>query len=324
MLREPLWRSGLSLETMLSLLSLTAGIVLMTISSDKAVEHSAVVAYSLGMSPLFVGVILVSFGTDLPEIANSIISSSLGHGNINVGDSIGSVLTQLTLVLGLLPFLGKVFKVKKREIAVLGACEVLSLLLAVLILEKGFVSRIDALFLVSSWFVYVVISRFTITRSRKKEHRNKSSKGSVFRHLALAVLGFIGVTVGAYIVVESVLSISRVFRLSEYIVSFFLVAIGTSLPELAVDLTAIRKGEYELAVGDAIGSCIMDASFSVGIGLLFFPQAVSGELATFTTVYTILASVIVISILAFRGRLDKKAGVIFLAIYVLSYLLILA
>ncbi|MCD6504140.1 sodium:calcium antiporter [Candidatus Bathyarchaeota archaeon] len=296
----------------------------MTISSDKAVEHSIVVAYSLGVSPLLVGLILVSFGTDLPEIVNSIIASSLGHGNINVGDSIGSVLTQLTLVLGLLPFLGKTFKVKKSEIAVLGACEVLSLLLAASILEKGFVSRIDALLLVSSWFVYMIISRFTVKRSRKREHKKEPPKRNTFRHLFFAMLGFIGVTVGAYIVVESVLSISSLFKISEYIVSFFLVAIGTSLPELAVDLTAIRKKEYELAVGDAIGSCIMDASFSIGIGLLLFPQSISGELATITTIYTILASVIAVLTLTLRGKLDKKSGALFLVIYALSYLLILA
>lgn len=311
-------------ETILSFLSLVAGIALMTISSDKAVEHSMVVAYSLGMPPLLVGLILVSFGTDLPEIVNSIIASSLGHGNINVGNSIGSVLTQLTLVLGLLPFLGKTFKVKKSEIAVLGACEVLSLLLAVSILEKGFVSRIDALFLVSSWFVYMIISRLTLRRSRKREHKEEALKRNIFRHLSFAMLGFIGVTVGAYIVVESVLSISNAFRISEYIISFFLVAIGTSLPELAVDLTAIRKREYELAIGDAIGSCIMDASFSIGIGLLLFPQSISGELATITTIYTILASVMVVFTLTLRGKLDKKAGAFFLAIYALSYLLILA
>ena len=311
-------------ETILSFLSLVVGIALMTISSDKAVEHSIVVAYSLGMSPLLVGLILVSFGTDLPEIVNSIIASSLGHGNINVGDSIGSVLTQLTLVLGLLPFLGKTFKVKKSEIAVLGACEVLSLLLAVSILEKGFVSRIDALFLVSSWFVYMIISRFTVKRSRKREHKKEVPKRNTFRHLFFAMLGFIGVTIGAYIVVESVLSISSLFKISEYIVSFFLVAIGTSLPELAVDLTAIRKKEYELAVGDAIGSCIMDASFSIGIGLLLFPQSISGELATITTIYTILASVIAVLTLTLRGKLDKKSGALFLVIYALSYLLILA
>ena len=314
----------MNLETILSFLSLVAGITLMTISSDKAVEHSIVVAYSLGVSPLLVGLILVSFGTDLPEIVNSIIASSLGHGNINVGDSIGSVLTQLTLVLGLLPFLGKTFKVKKSEIAVLGACEVLSLLLAASILEKGFVSRIDALLLVSSWFVYMIISRFTVKRSRKREHKKEPPKRNTFRHLFFAMLGFIGVTVGAYIVVESVLSISSLFKISEYIVSFFLVAIGTSLPELAVDLTAIRKKEYELAVGDAIGSCIMDASFSIGIGLLLFPQSISGELATITTIYTILASVIAVLTLTLRGKLDKKSGALFLVIYALSYLLILA
>jgi len=74
------------------------------------------------------------------------------------------------------------------------------------------------------------------------------------------------------------------------------------------------------AIGDIIGSCIVDASLSIGIGQVFFPQAVSGELASTTILYTIFASFMVISILALRERVDKKAGVIFIALYLLSYL----
>ena len=76
---------------------LVAGMLLMTISSDKAVEHSIIIASALGVSPFMIGFTLVSIGTDLPEIVNSIVSCALGHGKIDIRDSIGSVLTQLTL-----------------------------------------------------------------------------------------------------------------------------------------------------------------------------------------------------------------------------------
>jgi cation:H+ antiporter len=123
------------------------------------------------------------------------------------------------------------------------------------------------------------------------------------------------------VVIESVINLSNIFRINEYIISFFLVAIGTSLPELVVDLTAIRKKQYEIAIGDILGSCIVDASLSIGIGPLFFaPTAVSGGLAETTGLYALFVSVAVLSILALREKVDKKAGVVFIILYLLSYL----
>ena len=92
-------------------------------------------------------------------------------------------------------------------------------------------------------------------------------------------------------------------------------SIGTSLPELAVDLTAIRRKQYEVSIGDIVGSCVVDASFSICIGQLFFPKKISASLAQTTVLYTFVASLFVISILALRKKLDKKAGVLFIAVY---------
>jgi len=305
---------------MIWIVTLIGGILLTAFSSDKAVEHSVILASALGISPLLIGLILVSLGTDLPEIVNSIVSCALGHGNIDAGDSMGSVLTQITLVFGLLPFFGRAFKVKRKEILVIGGCEVLALMLAFSIVEKGYISRINGLFLVGSWPIYMFITR-TLTRKGIKKNIDTSQ---IFKsknyHISIAMLGFIGVAVGAYAMIQSAVMLSAALKIPEYLISFFLLSIGTSLPELAVDLMAIRKKEYEIAIGDIIGSCIVDASLSIGIGQVLFPQAVSGELASTTILYTIFASFTVISILALRERMDKKAGIIFIALYSLSYI----
>jgi len=268
----------------------------------------------------------VSIGTDLPEIVNSIVSCAVGHADIELGDSLGSVLTQMTLVLGLLPFLGGKFKVKRKEVLVIGAFEVLALILAVSIAEKGYFTRINALFLVASWPVFILLTRSaTAKNGKEKEHVMARNDEKHLHHLhdwVIAILGFVAVAIGAYAVIQSVIKLSAVFHISEYIISFFVVAIGTSLPELVVDLMALRKKQYELAIGDAIGSCIVDASVSVGIGQFFFPQRVSGELATITGLYAILGSIVVISTLALREKVDKKAGALFIFVYLLSYILL--
>ena len=259
-----------------------------------------------------IGLLLVSIGTDLPETTNSITSCALGHGDIDVGDSLGSAMTQMTLILGLLPLIGGTSKVKRKEIIVVGSCQISAFILAVSIAGQGEFTRINALFLVTSWIIFMLITRNVI----RKEHVIPRSASKTLHHLMIAILGFIGIAVGAYILVQSVIVLSSVLHISEYFVSFFLVAIGTSLPELVVDLAALRKKQYQFAIGDIIGSSIVDAIVSIGTGQLLFPTKVSGELARITGLYAIFASIIVLFVLAFREKVDKKAGILFIALYV--------
>src|SRR4030042_5077570 len=116
-------------------------------------------ASALGISPLMIGLVVVSLGTDLPEIVNSITSSAMGHGDINVGHSFGSVLVKITLILGLVALLGGAFKVKRNEIAVAGSCELLALIASVSMVEKGYISRMNAVFLVASFPLLMLIIR---------------------------------------------------------------------------------------------------------------------------------------------------------------------
>jgi cation:H+ antiporter len=84
------------------------------------------------------------------------------------------------------------------------------------------------------------------------------------------ILGFVGIATGSYVLIESVLVVSRQLGISEYIISFFLIAFGTSLPELVISVSAIRKRHYELALGDIVGSCLVDSTLGIGLGPLFF------------------------------------------------------
>lgn len=303
-------------------LVLVAGIVLLVFSSDTAVEHSVSIASAMGASPLIIGLVLVSIGTDLPEVVNSIFASQMGYGNINVGDSLGSILAQITLVLGLLPFFVGPFKVKKKEVIVVGACEILSLILVLMIVEKGYISQLNSLFLILSWVLFMVIVR-NFTKNKTSEDPLETEKPVTdkkhFHHFVRAALGFAGIAVGAYLVIESVIALSKIFHISEYIVSFFAVALGTSLPELFVNVTAVRKKQYGLTIGNTLGSCIFDACFSIGIGPLFFPITVSADLAMLTGGYALFGSVFVILMLAFKGKVNKKIGALFVAVYLLSY-----
>jgi cation:H+ antiporter len=307
---------------MIPLLIMIAGIILITFSAKIAVNNSAKLASAMGVSQLIIGITLISIGTDLPEIFNSIISCSMGHGDIDVGDSVGSDLTQLTLVFGLLPILAGNFKIERKTIIILGSCEILSLILIYTIVEKGYFTRLNAIIMVSSLVLYTMIIYLSDRDSLKESvelvkldvHTRKKSI-----LLTLAVLGFLGITAGAYCIVNSIIELSKMLNVNEYIISFFIAALGTSLPELVVDIHAIKSGHYRLAIGDIVGSCIVDSTLSIGIGQVLFPQAVSAGIAVPTVLYTLCASFIVFTVIAIRQKMDKKAGVLFISLYLLSY-----
>ncbi|MBA7515102.1 Inner membrane protein YrbG [subsurface metagenome] len=310
------------IDIIIIFLILIGGIAIIIFSSQFAVKNSALLATALGISPLIIGVTLVSIGTDISEIFNSIISCSLGHGDIDVGDSVGSDLTQLTLVFGLLPIICGSFHVNRKDIIILGSCEVLSLLLIFSIVEKGYITRLNALFMVFSlviyfWLIYNANKESILHRVELIEVTQPTKSKKIL--LLFAAIGFVGVTAGSYIIVNSVIYISQALNIHEYIISFFILSIGTSLPELVVDIHALRHGHHSIAIGDIVGSCIVDSTLSIGIGQVFFPQAVTAELAVPTVLYTLVVSIIVIVVVAVRQKMDKKSGVFFIFLYIMAF-----
>ncbi|MFX1488423.1 MAG: sodium:calcium antiporter [Promethearchaeota archaeon] len=310
----------------LAVFGLIGGIALIIYSSVKAVRHSAILAAALGISPLVIGVTLVSIGTDVSEIFNSLTSCALGHADIDIGDSVGSDLTQLTLIFGILPLASGLIYVHRKDIIILGACEVLSLVLIFTVIEKGSVTRLDGILLVGClaiyiWLIYNANKQSILERMEMIE--KKETPRSKKYHLFLAILGFGGVTLASSMIVESVIIISNALKIHEYIISFFIVALGTSLPELAVDINALRLGQHQIAIGDIVGSCIVDSTLSIGIGHVVFnrnPNLITASLAIPTVLYTLIASFIVFITIAVRSKLDKKAGIFFIFIYFLSYI----
>ena len=314
-------------QLLIAIFMLIGGIALIIFASIHAVKHSAILAAALGISPLIIGITLVSIGTDIAEIFNSIISCSLGHGDIDVGDSVGSDLTQLTLVFGLLPLITGVIYIHRKDIIILGACEILSLIVIFTIVEKGYITRLNAILMIGSlgiyiWLIYNANKESILERVEMIE-RIEAPKSKIF-HLLIAGLGFGGVTIAAIMIVESVIIISSILNVHEYIISFFIVAVGTSLPELAVDLNALRLGHHSIAIGDIVGSCIVDSTLSIGIGQVLFPQAVTASLAVPTVLYTLVVSIIVFITIAARRKIDKKAGIFFISLYFLSYVFLFA
>jgi len=226
-------------------------------------------------------------------------------------------------VFGLLPMLTGVIWVHRKDVVILGTCLILSLIVVYTVVEKGYFTRLNAIFMVGSLGIYIWLifntNKGSILERVGMIEKVKAPKSKKF-HFLIAMLGFGGVALASFMIVESVVFISTMLNVHEYIISFFIVAVGTSLPELVVDVNALRLGHHSIAIGDIVGSCIVDSTLSIGIGQALFPQAVTASLAVPTVLYTIFCSFIVITMIAARKKVDRKAGILFISLYFISYI----
>ena len=240
---------------------LVVGIAVAAAGSRRAVGAALETSESLGISAGLVGLSIMAVGTDLPEIANSIIASLSGHGDVNVGDSTGSAFTQVTLILAILIIaagLQSDLTSTESKIAVpIGLMAVGALVVLAIFLGDGWLGRIDGVVMVALWVVAIV---FLGRRSRTGDETPRAPDGRAGATMLVTIawLGLVGLA--AALIVRSFLELTEIFGVPELIASSIVLALGTSVPELVVDWTAIRRGAAALAIGDLFGSSLLDAT----------------------------------------------------------------
>lgn len=316
-MRRPAVGQHRAVAIVVSLLAVVAGFGLALGASRRAVTHLSALIAGTALPPFFVGITFAAIGTDLPEIANSVVSSAVGHGDLNVGDSIGSTVTQLTLVLGILPLVVGGFVLGRRRILVPGVLIASGLLVVGVLGADGRLSRLDGLQLAVLWIgASAVVRRF---QPPAPEPALRVPQRHPLAH-ALAGLGSLGlVGLGAGAAVYGLVGIARASGVPELLVAFFGASIGTSLPELVFDLTAMRARARDLAVGDAVGSSLVDTTLSVGIGPLLFPVTVTARLTVLTTLSAAVAVALVVALLATREHHTRATGVLLVTLYLGFY-----
>lgn len=297
-----------------------AGLGVAIVGSHQTLGAARSLAVRLGLPPFFIGMTVVAFGTDLPEIANSITSSATGHGDVNVGDSVGSVVTQLTLVAGLLCLIGSM-TIDRVTVAVAGLTTIIALLVGAMLLDDGQLSRIDGLVLLAFWLVGTLAVHRVDTPPVTIQRELFARKTLIaIRDLCI---GLSAVAFGAVIVVFGFTELAAYFGVPEYASSFLVLSIGTSLPELVIDGMALRKGENHIAVGDLVGSSFVDATISLGIGPALFPIVVSSGAARGSLIAAFVVT-LAIGLLLVRSKHSRISAPFFLGLYALTYVLVIA
>lgn len=302
-------------------LALVAGFAGMVLASRAAVESASGLVANTNIPPFVVGMTLFAIGTDLPEIANSIAASISDHGDVNVGDSVGSAATQITLVLGLLPLIAGTIVVKDRAIAITGALTVAGLGLIAIVTSDDYLGRTDALMLISLWGVgsWIIYRYVRIPHQLRLPANGESRAGLVGR--GLAALGVIAVS--AMVALWAIVNVAERLDAPEFIVGFFAASIGTSLPELAFDITAIRRGAIALSVGNIFGSSFLDATFSIAAGPLIAPTTVTSSEVQPATIAAMVAVALVTVVMARIENHDWRTGGLLLATYAAFFVILL-
>ena len=265
----------------LSIAAIVVGLVLLVWSADRFVDGAVGVAQFFGMSTFLIGMIIVGFGTSAPEIVVSILSALNDTPQLALGNAYGSNIANIALILGVTALIIPVVVKKeamKRDIPILMAMTVLTLFL----LMDGNVSFVDGVVLLLSFVAIMGFNIWSELRAKRKRKKNAetdeldseySSKGpvSIVKSSLLLLVGLALLIVSSRMLVWGAINVAQALGVSDLLIGLTIVAVGTSLPELASSIAAARKGENDLAVGNVIGSNIFNTLVVVGIAAVITP-----------------------------------------------------
>lgn len=310
---------------LLPIAAIIAGLILLVWSADRFVDGSAATARYFGMPSLLIGIIIVGFGTSAPEMVVSALAASAGNPGIALGNAYGSNITNIGLILGFTALISPIAvssQVVRKELPILLAISAL----AAWQIYDGELTRLDAIILLA---VFALIMGTTIYQElKKKKHapqdaqdaqNAQESSMSLPKALMWLVLGLVLLIVSSRMLVWGAVEIAHALGISDLIIGLTIVAVGTSLPELASSIIAAIKNEHDIALGNIIGSNLFNTLAVVGIAGSIAPMEVSFEVLTRDmTVMCALTVALLIFALGKKGkaRINRFEGALLLLSYI--------
>ncbi|WP_269618980.1 calcium/sodium antiporter [Zhongshania sp. BJYM1] len=259
---------------LLTVVALVVGLVLLVWSADRFVIGASATASILGVSPLVIGILVVGIGTSAPEMLVSAISAVDGQPGLAVGNALGSNITNIALILGFTAFLIPLnvqSKLVTREIPLL----ILVMLVGYFLLLDGHLGVMDGSILLVG-FLLVVLRQIWEAKHSKGDAIEAEFAAEIPRDMSLPValgwllFGFLLLLASARVLVWSAVEIAHFFGLSDLVIGLTVIAVGTSLPELAASIAAARKNEHDIAIGNVVGSNLFNL-----LGVMALPGVIS-------------------------------------------------
>lgn len=300
------------------------GLALLVWSADRFVEGAAATARHFGMPPLLIGMVIVGFGTSAPEMVVSALAAFQRNPGIALGNAYGSNITNIALILGITALISPIAvhsQVLRKELPILTVITAL----AAWQLWDGEISRIDAFVLLGvfaglmAWTIWQGMHKKADAFGSEMEQELKVDAMPIRRAIFWLVVGLVLLIVSSRILVWGAVKIAHGFGVSDLIIGLTIVAVGTSLPELASSVIAARKGEDDIALGNILGSNLFNTLAVVGIAGTIHPMAAGPEV--FSRDILVMA-VLTVSLFVFGygfrgpGRINRFEGGALLAGYV--------
>lgn len=308
----------------LDIILLVVGFIVLIKGADIFVDGASSIAGNFKISKMLIGLTIVAFGTSAPEFAVSVKSLISGNGDIVLGNVIGSNILNILLILGissLFHFLNVKNNTVKKELPI---TLLITTLFAVLLSDHLFDSNITNAFTRSDGIVlllfFLVFIYYLISMARNKiDDDQNETYMPIVKSIIYTIIGLICIIVGSNFVVDSASSLAAIIGISEKMISLTVIAFGTSLPELVTSVTATKKGEYDIAIGNVVGSNIFNIGMVIGLPIAIF-GGISDITFNYIDLIVMLLSALLLFIFSFKDkRISKKEGIIFLILFVIYY-----
>lgn len=310
---------------LMPILAVIGGLALLVWSADRFIDGAAATARFAGMPPLLIGMVIIGFGTSAPEMVVSAFASLQGNPNLALGNGYGSNIANIALILGLTALLSPIAvhsQILRKELPLLTAFT----LLAGYQLLDGQITRMEAgvllivFFAMMGWSVMQGIRQRGDTLGTDMEHELESEPAMTLgKAVFWLVLGLVLLIVSSRVLVWGAVDIASALGVSDLVIGLTVVAIGTSLPELASSIIAVRKNEHDLALGNVIGSNMFNTLAVVGIAGTIHPMTFSPEVLTRD--WVVMAGLTLsLFILGYgfrgKGRINRLEGSLLLGVFV--------
>lgn len=308
----------------LAIFALIAGLALLVWSADRFVAGAASTAGYFGMPPLLIGMVVVGFGTSAPEMVVSALAALEGSPGIALGNAYGSNIANIALILGVTALISPIMvhsTVLRKELPILTFVTLISVgLIADLDL-----SRLDAVILLlvfgslMAWTIYQGVKQSSDPLAKQMESQTAVNTMPLRRAFFWLLAGLLMLIASSRILVWGAVQIAQIFGVSDMIIGLTVVAIGTSLPELASSVIAARKGEHDIALGNVIGSNLFNTLAVVGIAGSIHPFSVAPE-TLFRDMVVMGALTISLFLIGYgfkgrQGRINRFEGAALLLVY---------
>lgn len=309
------------MEILIQIVLLLIGFAMLVKGADWFVDGAAAIAVKFGIPQLVVGLTIVAMGTSAPEAAVSIAGALNGAADIAVGNVLGSNILNIFVILGLTGLITNVSVQKSTLMVELPFMLVITVIFAIFGMNNGAISRVEGIIF---WMIFIayLVYLFMLIRTYNLKEENKADERPLWKLLLLGIVGAAIVVWGADITVNAATEIALSLGMSERFIGLTIVALGTSLPELVTSVTAARKGNCDIAIGNIVGSNLFNILFVIGTSSLIIP-IVFEKTFLVDAMISLAAGVLLWFASVRRRMLTRPWGIVMLAAYAAYFVYLL-